>query len=617
MSTEKKKRNGLIKYRGMKLNRKIAIIMLVLVLVPSSIFTVLTYKSIERRGVEGSANSLSFTINRCDNEIISNVSIIESATDFTLTDSNLTGLIDRIFQGHSLLYVNNPYNMSITNLERMVESNPDIYKLRLYINSVNITETPPILYNYESMYKLPWADTDEIGGWVFGYVDTNVDSSLLNTSQRNAAYITPIKVTGSGIVGYLEVAVTMNTLFPDIYNSDENTVVLFRDNDGNIYSSDSNAHFAADVVSFLDNKEDWNWNKSVQAFDPGYETAILVETKYVPELGGSIIGVYDMEDTIGTLRSNRNMYLLGMLIMAVVLSVAINSIVKRLFAKFYKILDSIRLVQDGDLSVRVGVSGNDEIGELGTQIDKMLDRIRALMEENVTRERLAKNSEIRVLQNQINAHFIYNVLESIKMMAEIDEKYDISDAITSLGRLLRYSMHWTSGTVTVGEELDYVKNYLALINLRFDYEIYLSLNIPDLVLKQQIPKMSLQPIVENAIYHGIEQIAENTNIYVKGKLENSEVILEVTDAGKGMTEEQVEKLMDKIHGKFNTDETEKSYASREGGGHGIGLKNVEDRIHMNFGDSYGLTVNSKLGVFTKVQLRVPQTFYEIDEKESK
>lgn len=101
---------------------------------------------------------------------------------------------------------------------------------------------------------------------------------------------------------------------------------------------------------------------------------------------------------------------------------------------------------------------------------------------------MVKNSEIRALQNQINAHFIYNVLESIKMRAEIDEEYDISDAVTSLGKLLRYSMKWVSGNVLVEQELEYIKNYMALINLRFDYEIYLSLNLPEIILQQEFPK---------------------------------------------------------------------------------------------------------------------------------
>ena len=236
------------------------------------------------------------------------------------------------------------------------------------------------------------------------------------------------------------------------------------------------------------------------------------------------------------------------------------------------------------------------MGELGTQINKMLDRIEQLMKENIDREMLAKNAQIRALQNQINAHFIYNVLESIKMMAEIDEEYVISDAITSLGNLLRYSIRWVSGNVRVEEEIAYIKNYLVLINLRFDYEIYLSLNLPEEVLKQAIPKMSLQPIVENAIYHGIEELAEDTNIYIKGMIRDEDCVIEISDAGKGMGEESLQKLRRRIAGEIEPD---------GGSGNGIGLKNVQDRIRMSFGAEYGITVDSKEGCYTKVTVRVP------------
>lgn len=158
------------------------------------------------------------------------------------------------------------------------------------------------------------------------------------------------------------------------------------------------------------------------------------------------------------------------------------------------------------------------MGQLGHEIDIMLDTIERLMNENLARELLMKNSEIKALQNQINVHFIYNVLESIKMMAEIDEKYEISDAVTSLGKLLRYGMKFSSKNVTVEQEIEYIRNYLDLINLRFDFEIILAINIPQFIYKQEIPKMTLQPIVENAIYHGIEELAEDLVFILKDML---------------------------------------------------------------------------------------------------
>lgn len=321
---------------------------------------------------------------------------------------------------------------------------------------------------------------------------------------------------------------------------------------------------------------------------------------YLPlqELNGTLLCVKNITSNIHHVYRMRNTFVAVMLVFLVVLTFFINAIVKHLLKQLYEILRAIRRVQGGDLDVVIEHCGPDEMGELGTQINKMLTRIKQLMDDNLKREMLVKNSEIRALQNQINAHFIYNVLESIKMMAEIDEEYDISDAVTSLGKLLRYSMKWVSGNVLVEQELEYIKNYMALINLRFDYEIYLSLNLPEIILQQEIPKMSLQPIVENAIYHGIEQMAEDTNIYIKGRVEGNDCVIEITDAGRGMTEEEMAQLRQKIAGELD---------SSGGSGNGIGLKNVQDRIQIAFGGAYGIEVASQIGCYTKIIVRIPMT----------
>ena len=316
----------------------------------------------------------------------------------------------------------------------------------------------------------------------------------------------------------------------------------------------------------------------------------------VKELSGTLVCAQDISGDVGKIRRMRNGFFLVMLLLIPFLAAGINVVVKTVLRQFYRIIDAIKRVQTGDLSVVIEDCGTDEMGELGSQVNKMLTEINHLMKEQIDKELLVKNSEIKALQNQINAHFIYNVLEAIKMMAEIEEQYDISEAVTTLGKLLRYSMRWTAGTVTVAEEIEYIKNYLKLMNIRFDYEIYLSLNIPDRIYAQQIPKMSLQPIVENAIYHGIEQMAEDTNIYIKGLIEGNDCIIEITDAGRGMSEEEVARLYKKISGEIET---------TGGSGNGIGLKNVQDRIKMNFGEEYGIEIASKLGCYTKIMVRIP------------
>jgi two-component system sensor histidine kinase YesM len=218
------------------------------------------------------------------------------------------------------------------------------------------------------------------------------------------------------------------------------------------------------------------------------------------------------------------------------------------------------------------------------------------LEVNTRRQLLVKNAEIKSLQNQINAHFMYNVLETIKMMAEIKGEFDISDAITSLGQMFRYSMKWTSGMVELKEEIHYIRNYLNLLNLRFDYEIYLSLNIPEEYMSLRIPKMSLQPLVENSVYHGIENVAKDTSIYIKAFEKNGIVNIEVSDAGVGMSKEALNELCKRINDSNLTDETQE---------HGRALYNVSERLKMYFGPEYGLQIFSKEGMYTKVLIQIP------------
>ncbi|HOO28519.1 MAG TPA: histidine kinase, partial [Lachnospiraceae bacterium] len=213
-----------------------------------------------------------------------------------------------------------------------------------------------------------------------------------------------------------------------------------------------------------------------------------------------------------------------------------------------------------------------------------------------TRQMQELQPQIKALQNQINAHFIYNVLESVKMMAEINEEYEIADAISSFGKLLRYGMRWKSQYVTVEEEIDYIKDYLALFNLRFDYEISLNLTLSPGIMSQEIPKMSLQPIVENAVSHGMEEITEDSAIDINGEVEDDSCYIRIRDPGCGMSEEEVDRLRKRLRGEI---------ADISGSGNGIGLKNVQDRLQIRFGPEYGIKVTSKEGVYTQVEVKIP------------
>ena len=190
------------------------------------------------------------------------------------------------------------------------------------------------------------------------------------------------------------------------------------------------------------------------------------------------------------------------------------------------------------------------------------------------------------------------------MMAEIDAEYEIADAVTSLGKLLRYSMKWEKRNVMLRREIEYIENYITLMNLRYDYVISLEVDIPEELLVQRIPKISLQPVVENAVIHGAALLGADTTISVRGRLdaEGSRVLIMIADEGAGMDEEALLGLRRQITGEETT---------HSSSGNGIGLHKVHSRIRRSFGEEYGLEVESKLHVGTTVTISLP---YQVREE---
>jgi two-component system sensor histidine kinase YesM len=494
------------------------------------------------------------------------------------------------------------YGTDVAALERLINTNPVINGARYYAITDNVQEMIPVMYNNSRLQKQEWAGMADEGGWIFDYRE-NIFSP---GDKKLMALITPVDDRANGRIGYIETSMQLKDLFPSLYEHIEGEVSCFVTDTGEVIFGDaaSSSYEAVEAAAGALARELGELEK--EGDETGIRTEYQKEGKYIisgmyiKELSGTLVSVDDISGGIASIYRIRRWFIAAALIGLGALAMVVYMLVSIVLRRFYEVLATVREVRGGNLEVRTeNENRSDEMGELSYQINRMLDRIQKLMQENVSRELLFKDSQLKALQNQINAHFIYNVLESIKMMAEIREEYDISDAVTSLGKLLRYSMKWSSETVQVSEEIEYIKNYMVLINLRFDYEIFLSLNLSENAMKQRIPKMTLQPIVENAIIHGVEEIAEDTTIYIKSLEEDGDCTIEITDNGRGMNEEELAILRGKISGEI---------PSGGGSGNGIGLRNVQDRIRMEFGEPYGLLVAAKENCYTKVCVRIPMSY---------
>ena len=211
---------------------------------------------------------------------------------------------------------------------------------------------------------------------------------------------------------------------------------------------------------------------------------------------------------------------------------------------------------------------------------------------------------MKAMQNQINAHFLYNALETIKMQAVIAGESDVEESINVLGKLMHYCLRWRVHTVTLEEEVDYIRSYIYLLNIRNDYVISLETEVEEKWKKIVIPKMSLQPLVENAFYYAIEPLGKDAVIRVYTEAGNQEdrIWLCVQDFGKGIPEEKMKEIS-----AYLADDT------YERDSHGsIGLKNIQQRLSMFCGKDYRMVVESKEGKGTLIKIPVPRRFSEGD-----
>lgn len=585
-----------------KLNVKFTILIGMILLIPICGIFMLIFQNLKDNNSKQAINNLKYTMTQMHGVVQKTVELCNTSTQVFLNYHKLSEFLLELEKKESLETIDLlQFKDDVGMLENIVNSNPYLYQIRVYARTDDFPEMYPILFQNKRLEEYDWSRNYESGEWQFDYPDTMSNHSV-NTSEHTMGLITNLEDYEYGDIAVIEVAVRMEEVFDSIFQSTNEDWCGFIDKNGTIYSGaiqdciweDQKAELITQILN----------NENVKDGGEQYfETTLLgqkvvVAVLPINELAGKFVRIVSMEDSVKTVLKYQTLYMFGIMLAFICLVALINIVVKTLLKRFYYILNTISKIQDGDLNVRINQYGSDEMGQLGHEIDVMLDTIDRLMHENLSRELLMKNSEIKALQNQINVHFIYNVLESIKMMAEIDEKYAISDAVTSLGKLLRYGMKFSPKNVTVEQEIEYIRNYLDLINLRFDYQVILSINMPDIIFKQEIPKMTLQPIVENAIYHGIEELAEDSSIYIKGYFEGDDVIIEITDSGQGMNQETIDQIHKKIAGEIE---------SGGGSGNGIGLKNVQDRIRISFGPEYGISLYSKEGCYTKVVVKLPVT----------
>lgn len=264
--------------------------------------------------------------------------------------------------------------------------------------------------------------------------------------------------------------------------------------------------------------------------------------------------------------------------------------------------DRVREIESGNLEVEIVPSGSYEIEHLGKSVKNMLSRIKLLMSDLVAEHNAKRKSEFDTLQSQINPHFLYNTLDIIVWMIENENQDKAVNIVTALAKFFRISLSKGKNIITVKDEIEHVRNYLMIQSMRFKNRFVFNIEADEEILKYSSLKLMLQPLVENAIYHGMEFMDGDGEIKIKVYKENDSLYFIISDNGLGMSEEIVNSLLYKD-----------IVPSKKGSG--IGVKNVNERIKLYFGNAYGLVVESWPDEGTKITIHLPAVLYgdKIDE----
>lgn len=323
----------------------------------------------------------------------------------------------------------------------------------------------------------------------------------------------------------------------------------------------------------------------------------LVTVKTVGYTGWKIICVAEQSDFSINLK-NMRVFVFLIMFFSIAFMIFANYIISEIIANpIRKLEKSVKGLEDGNLNVDIYIGGSEEIRHLGVTLTAIVERMRQLMSEILNEQEIKRKREFEALQSQINPHFLYNTLDSIVWMIECGRHEEAITMVTSLASLFRISLSKGKNIIMVKDELDHIKHYMTIQEKRYKNRFVFHTVVEEDTLTLATIKLIVQPLLENAIYYGVEHLIDEGIITVMVYRKESMLCIDVIDNGAGIPESQIPLLLTGAKGAIKK-------------GSGIGLRNVHERIQLFFGERYGLQIESELDVGTTIHICLPILPYD-------
>lgn len=462
------------------------------------------------------------------------------------------------------------------------------------LNNVMIMESIP----YDDIYKKASKQKGKVI-WVYTTKGEKIDNVFLARMVYD-----PNSFKEIGLLVVLINKEALGKVYQDLTREVVQNIAIVTSENKEIVSRDSNNTFLNEE-SFLGKLH----NKTDSFIGPKKEMLVSYVTLDNPSWKViSYVSVRQMYEEINMLKY---IFIILSIVSILILSVLSIFIAIDFINPINTLIAAMKKVEQGDNSINVSVDRNDELGFLSQAFNKMANEIDHLVKwiykEQITR----KEAEIKALQAQINPHFLFNTLESINWMARLNNVPQISDTVSVLSSLMETSIGRDDKLITVDEEFKYIDNFYHILKMRFEDRLELRKIVNNQALQAKIPRLLIQPLVENAVYHGIENSDKHGIILLKAVISDDTLMIEITDNGIGIGEEDMELLNKRLS--INDDTYFRSLTGKRT--RSIGIENVNRRIKLFYGEKYGLKIESRIGMFTKVTVAIPARLEDADMKE--
>ena len=580
-------------FKNLNLMQKFLLTYCVLILVPLTTLFGYTYTKMSQIIESNILDSTKQAFNQSIDFLTYKIYRIFDISNSLAIDKNITNILRN--DPDSYLLSNQIADLSYLRLFfSAYENNSDVSNINLYVNDKFIYSNDN--KNIFSMDSLNNSKAINIinstnSRFVWG------PSNYFNNSNKPLDYISLFKTVKNPDnfaedIGYLKLNFN-KTLIEDIINkinSLPNTISYIINSEGIIICSSENT----DDIKFitdLDKIQSYSTNNFITISHNSEK--LYIKSSSINKTDWYLVTILPESSVIAKINSQR-IYLFLILIVCGGTSIAlafyfVNSINKRLS----KVISGMHCVQSGNLNHYIDNNSNDELGELIDSYNYMIGKMSILIEEQYKLGKSVKNAELKALQSQINPHFLYNTLDMINWMSYKKMNKEISVAVNTLAKFYKLSLNKGKDLVSIKDELQHSNLYVDIQNMRYNNRISLRINVDEQISKYLIPKITLQPILENAINHGILGKGEvNGLISILGYSTNSDIVLIIADDGIGMKEDKLNLLLS------NNLSSEK--------GSGYGLKNINKRIKLLYGENYGLSFESNYGHGTQVKIKIPK-----------